>query len=204
MVHRNASHKVSSHQTRDLVWFADSSNIPWNAPTMFHPDQIATVLQKSIPQSGASLSQQSNLFPIGEVLTYNDSKKGLSRICQILGNWQCKWLLSALRTFASSFPFPEKFLFHTGVILSAELPSLLPIAAYRWLCRESHPSLRTLWSFVIESPNMFRSGNDCTSALSARSPCQFGSQADIAVSVLREMSFNTVLARHHFCSRFWR
>ena len=31
---------VSSHQTRDLECFADSSSVPWNPPTIFHPDLI--------------------------------------------------------------------------------------------------------------------------------------------------------------------
>ena len=35
-------------QTRDLECFADSSNIPWNPPTIFHPDLIATVPQMSL------------------------------------------------------------------------------------------------------------------------------------------------------------
>ena len=52
----------------------------------------------------------------------------------------------------------------------------------------------------------FRSRHDCTSAVSARSPCNLGSQADIAISVLREVSKNVVLTQYHFCSRlsvFW-
>ena len=54
--------------------------------------------------------------------------------------------------------------------------------------------------FVIRSyyiTQIFRSRHDCTSAFAARSPCNFGSDADIAISVLREVSFNTVLARYH-------
>ena len=48
-----------------------------------------------------------------------------------------------------------------------------------------------------------RSGYDCTSTASARSPCYFRLQADITVWVFREMSVNAVLtrARFHFCSR---
>ena len=34
---------------------------------------------------------------------------------------------------------------------------------------------------------IFRSGHDCTSASSARSPCNFDSQVDIAISVHREV-----------------
>ena len=46
MVLRIAFHEVSSHQIRDLVCFQDSNNTPWNPPTIFHPDLIATVQQK--------------------------------------------------------------------------------------------------------------------------------------------------------------
>ena len=38
-------------------------------------------------------------------------------------------------------------------------------------------------------------------AFSAKSPCCLRLDADVAVSVLREVSFNTVLARYHFPSR---
>ena len=36
-------------QTRVLERFADSSNTPKNPPTIFHPDLIAAILQKSLP-----------------------------------------------------------------------------------------------------------------------------------------------------------
>ena len=35
---------------------------------------------------------------------------------------------------------------------------------------------------------LFRSRHDCTSEFSAKSPCYFGSQADVAISVLREVN----------------
>ena len=47
----------------------------------------------------------------------------------------------------------------------------------------------------------FRSGHDCASAFSGRSPRNLGSQADIANSVIREVNEDTLLARYHFCSR---
>ena len=48
-------------------------------------------------------------------------------------------------------------------------------------------------NFVIccyQVTKVFRSRHDCTSAFSARSPCNLVSQADIAISVLREVSKN--------------
>ena len=41
--------------------------------------------------------------------------------------------------------------------------------AYRWLFRDSHPSLRTLWSAVIKSPKFFRSWHHCTRAFGSAS-----------------------------------
>ena len=49
------------------------------------------------------------------MLTYNDFKIGLRLLVS----------LSAPSTFVSSFLFPEKFLFCTGMIESIELPSLV-------------------------------------------------------------------------------
>ena len=45
-VSQNVFRMESSHQTRDLECSADSSSIPWNPPTTFHPYLIATVPQK--------------------------------------------------------------------------------------------------------------------------------------------------------------
>ena len=44
MVFQNVSHMVSSHQTRDLQCFEESSNIPWEQPTIFssRPDDNST------------------------------------------------------------------------------------------------------------------------------------------------------------------
>ena len=50
---------------------------------------------------------------------------------------------------------------------------------------------------------MFRSGHECTSTSSARSPCYFRLHADIAIWVLRKVRMCAVLTRtrFHFCSR---
>ena len=104
------------HQTRDLECFADRYNIPWNLPTIFHPDLVATKLQMYLLSLCVLLSQQSHLFPICVESTCNDSRRDLHKICRIQRNCQCKWLKAscrAPRTFASFFEFPEKFLFCT-------------------------------------------------------------------------------------------
>ena len=61
-------------------------------------------------------------------------------------------------------------------------------------------------NFVIychQVTKIFRSKFGCASAFSARSPSYLGSHANVAVSVLREVSVNTVLARYHFSSVLW-
>ena len=46
MVLQIAVHGVFSCLIRGLEHFADSSSIPWNPPTIFHPSLISTVMQK--------------------------------------------------------------------------------------------------------------------------------------------------------------
>ena len=87
---------------------------------------IATILQMSLLFFCALLSQQSHLFLICAVWRTNDSRKVLHKISLNSRDCQCKWLLvssSAPRTFASSFPFPEKFLFYTDMTGSIGWPS---------------------------------------------------------------------------------
>ena len=153
MVVRIASHKVSSHQTRDLVCFADSSNMPWNPPTIFHPDPIATVLQTYLLLLCALLTQQSHLFPIGELLTYNDSRIDIHKICQIPTTCQYKWLLLVgSKNFCKLCSVSWEVLVLHGYDCIHWVVKSCTTTAYRWLCRDSHPSLRTLWSAVIKSP----------------------------------------------------
>ena len=92
MVLQNVFHMVSSHQTRDLERFANRYSIPWNLPTTSHPDLIATTQQRCLLLLCALLFQQSHRLLICVVLTYNDSKKDLHDICQILVSCQCEWL----------------------------------------------------------------------------------------------------------------
>ena len=50
-------------------------------------------------------------------------------------------------------------------------------------------------------PHIFRTRFDSTNASSARGPCNFGLLADLAISVIREVSINTVLTRFHTSRR---
>ena len=150
MVLRTAFHKVSFQQTRDLVCFADSSSNSMESATIFRPDPIATIQQRCLPLLCALLFQQSHLFLIYVVLTWNDSRKDLHKICQILGIVN-----------VNDFRFPRR--------LQELLQALLSF----------------LRSFCFAR---IRLDPLCTGAFSARSPWNVGSQADIAISVVREES----------------
>ena len=112
------------------LWrFADRWNIPWNLPTNFHSDLIATIQQRYLPLLWALLSQQSHLFLICVALTYNDSRIIPHKTCQIPRNCECKWLLvssSAPGTSSGSFGSPGKFLFYTGRTVTTGSLSLVP------------------------------------------------------------------------------
>ena len=85
--------------------------------------------------------------------------------------------------------FPEKFLFYIGVIVSTVLPTLVPLQRIDD-CFEIHILQRETCDPQLLNHRSFRSGYDCTSAFSARSPCNFGSRADVTISVLREVRKN--------------
>ena len=129
MVAQNVFHRASSHQITDLWRFADRCNIPWNLPTNFHLDLIATIQQRCLPWLCALLFQQSHLSPICVVWTCNDSRRDLHKLCRIPKNCQCKWLEDSYRapeTFASFFKFPVKLLFCTDMLRSIEWLSPAP------------------------------------------------------------------------------
>ena len=179
---------VSSHQTRELQYFAGSSNIEWNPPTIYGPDLIATILQMSLP----------SLFLQCGVDQQYDSRIILHKTRQILGNFQCKWLSAsylAPRTFASFFVFPAKFLFCTdktvdplgGQVLHHDCISVI-VSRFAIFTE----------NFVIcwyQVTKIFCTKYGSAIASSARGPCNFGPFTDLAISVFREMSFNTVLAQ---------
>ena len=129
MVLRTASHKMSSHQTRDLECFADSSNIPWNPPTIRCPDLIATTMNMSLlPLAHCSLSNpisfrsarfRRTMIP-GKVFTKFAKFQGIVSVNEVWFPRRLQELLS------SSFQFPEKFLFYMSMIVSTVLPSLVP------------------------------------------------------------------------------
>ena len=119
MVLRIVFHKVFSHLPRGLEHFADGNSIPYNQSTIFHPDQIATVLQKSLPKFCA-LSQQCHLSRIDGVLRFDDSMKNLHWICQFPVDCQCTRLSAfpvARETSVSSLRCTDKIDPLNGLIL---------------------------------------------------------------------------------------
>ena len=107
------------------------------------------------------------------------------------------------RNFKRLFWVLEKFLFYMGRIVTSDWVSKsCATKKYRWLLRDSLPSLRILWSAVIKSTTV-SIGHDCTSTSPARSSRYFYLQADIEVGVLRKVGVDTVLtrARFHFFAR---
>ena len=60
------------------------------------------------------------------VLTYNDSRKVLHKLCQILGNVSVNYFGFPSRLQESSFLYPDKCWFCTDKIEATELPNLVP------------------------------------------------------------------------------
>ena len=177
---RQIAIKVFSHQTKDLVRFEDGSSTPWNPPTIFCPDLIATG-----PQMFPSLILRTTLSAIAFVserwgVDAQWFQKRSSQDLPILRNCQCKWLLvSSLtpRTFVNSFLSPEKFSFHMGMIVSTEWPRLVPPQCID--CFEIHIlhwELCDPQSFWITK--IFRSGHDCTSAEAQTQPAGLDTDVD--------------------------
>ena len=203
---RTAFNMVSSHQTRDLECFADSSNTPWNPPTIHYPDLISTILQKYLLSLCALLSQQSHLFPICVALACNGSKKIPHKTCQIPRNCQCKWLLVSSLAPGTSFGSsgsPVKSLFYMCKTVSTVLPSLVNNHGISMIVPRFTFFIKNLLICSNQITNMFRAGHDCTSTSSARSLRYFRFQADIAIWVLWKVRIHTVptRTRFHFCSR---
>ena len=98
MVLQIVPHTVFSHLPRGLGHFADSNSIAQNQRTIFHPSQIATILQMFLPSLFVQLFQQCRSSRIDEVLKFGDSMINLHRICKIPMNCQCRRLAACLTT----------------------------------------------------------------------------------------------------------
>ena len=124
-------------------------------PPFFHPDLIATILQTYLLSLCVLLSQQSHLFQICVVSTF---KWFQERSSQALPNskelsvWMTLGFLFGSKNFCKLLCVSwEVFVLH-GYDWIHWVAKSCTKTAYRWLFRDSQPSLRTLWSAVIKSP----------------------------------------------------
>ena len=152
MVLQNVFRLEFSHQIKDPECFADRFNITSNPPPFFTQAWLQQYGRRPFFHSTqCSLSNPVRLWSM-LVLT----RIILHKTCQNFKNCQRTWLLVSLLapgTSVGSSGFTEKFLFCTGrKDCNHWVAKSCTTTAYRWLCRDSHPSLRTLWSAVIKSP----------------------------------------------------
>ena len=161
MVLRTAFHKVSSHQTRDLEHLAESNSIPQNRPTIFHQSHIATILQMFLPlKLSAALSAipfVSDRWGV-EVRWFHDkSSQNLSNSNELSVKTTFGFS-DGSRNFRKLFSVScDVFVLHRYDWIHWVSKSGTTIEC-RWLCLDSLPSLRILWSAVLKSPNFSARG----------------------------------------------
>ena len=200
MVLRTASHMVSSHQTRDLVCFKNNRNIPWSQPTFFHPSRIANSTA-DVPFLNSTHCSLSNpiRFLICVVLTYNDSRiilpQAFANFSRIV---QCKWLLVFL---VGSRNFCRLFWVSWEVFCFA----LVGIVTH-WVaksCTTNSVSMIVSW-FTSFTENFVIRDNYITKifplwarlyqyVLPQEALVIFVPEADVTISVFREVTVDTVL-----------
>ena len=207
MVLRTASHKVSSHQTRDFECFADRCNIPWNLPTSFHSGLIATILQMSLDTTHCSLSNPMCFWSVlcwrtmipGKIFT------GLAKfqwIVSVNDFWfpgRLQELLQALLCFLRSFCFTWVWLY----------PLCCPVLCHYSVSKIVSRFTSFIKNFVSDPLLLNHQNVPLWARLYQHVFCKkpftfFGSQAYVAISVLRDVSEDTMLARYHLCSPLWR
>ena len=188
---------MSSHQTRDLVCFADSSCTPWTPPTIIHLGLIATILQTYLDWLCVLLSQQSHFFRyVWCRRTMNPGKifTGFAKFQEIvcvndfrLPIW-LQELLQALLCFLRSFCFARIRLDPLGgYVLHHDCISMIvsrfTIVAWDLVicCYQITKICGSRYGFAIAS--------------SARGSCNLGPLADLAISVFREVSVNTMFTQ---------
>ena len=121
--------------------------------------------------------------------------KVFTGFAKILGNCQCKWLLvssSAPRTFVSSFPFPEKFLFCTDKIEFIELPSLVPLLRIDD-CFEIHILHWELCDLLLSSHRFFPLWAGLYHCVFCKKPSQFWFSS-------RCRNFGPSGSEHNYCA----
>ena len=194
-VAQNVFQQASSHQITNLWRFADRCNIPWNRPTNFQ-----TWLQQ---YRGAFLysAQCSFSNPIcfwfvwcwrtmnpGKIFTSFAEFQGIVSVNDFrLPIWHQE-LLQPLCVSWESFCFARIRLDPLGgQVLHLDCISMI-VSKFKTFTE----------NFVIccyQVTKIFCTRYGSAIASSARCPCNFGPLTDLAISVFREMSLNTVLAQ---------
>ena len=188
---------VKGHPETPLIWCKEILNVSQIAVT-FHINRLPFVTQTGLQQHRRSPFFHSAHCSLTNPICFR-SVSQFQGIVSVNDFW---FSLSAPGTSLGSSGSPGKFLFTR-------------VGLYPLSCQILHHhgismivSRFTFFSenFVIrcdQVTEMFRSGHDCTSTSSARRPCYFRPQADIAIWVLRKLRIYTVLTRtrFHFCSR---
>ena len=165
-------------------------------PTNFHSDPIATIQQRCLPLLYALLFQQSHLFLICEVSTYNDSRifTGFAKFQGIVSVNDFRFpiwlqeLLQAPLCFLRSFCFARIRLDPLGgQVLHHDCISMIV-------------SRFTIFTenFVIccyQVTKFFCTRYGSAIASSALGPCNFGPVADLEISVFKEMSITLCLPK---------
>ena len=197
MVFRTAFHWVSFHQTRDLECFADRYNVPRNPPTNFHQDLIATILQMPLlslyalslsnPMCFRSVWCRRTMIP-GKIFTTFAEFQGIVSLNDFWLPIGLQKLVQAPLCFLRSFCFARICLDPLGgQVLHHDCISMIvsrftSFTEYFVICCNQITKNFCTW---------YHSANTS----SARGPCNFGPLADLAISVFREVSINTVFTQ---------
>ena len=149
-------------------------NIPWNLPTNFHSDLIATIRQRT-------------MIP-GKIFTSFAKLQGIVSVNDFRFRIWLQELLQAPLCFLRSFVLHGYDWIHW-------VAKSCTTTANRWLFRDSQPSLRTLWSAVIKSPKFSARSTAPPLRLLHGALVIFGPLTDVAISVFREMSLTLCLPK---------
>ena len=196
----------SSHQTRNLECFADRYSIPWNLPIIFHSDLIATIPQTYLLYSAhCSLSNlmclrsvwcRCTMVPI-KIFTSLAKFQGIVSVNDFTLPIRLQELLQAPFGFLRSFCFARIRLDPlSGQVVHHDCISM--IVSRFTTCTEN---------FVFgcyQVTKIFCTKYDSANTSSARSPCDFGPLADLAISVFREVDMKTVFTQIHTSHGPWR
>ena len=154
MVSQNVYHMVFSHQITFLERFANRYSIPWNLPTNFHSDVIATIQQRCLLWLCALLFQLILLFLICMVSTCSDSKRSSRALpnSKELSVSTTVSFLSGSKNFCKLLWVSCEDFVLNGYTWIHWVVRSCTTTSYRRLFRDSRLSLKTLWSAVIKSP----------------------------------------------------